>query len=723
MRPILAFILAAAASAAQAADPAAGGGLHAFTPPAGDVSVEFLRQIFGSIIGGDGEPNSTLGAMMSVFNTAVLFLAMLFVFYTTVKGTVDSAHDGVLLGKKMSEIWVPIRTVGGTALLLPLASGFSLIQVAVLWLALQGVGVASQVWSATISTFAQTGTLGSVSVPDARPLAASILRASVCAAAMNKQYEGEARAQRIEAKAHTVNLLGGGAITEYRWSLNDRSTSAAACGSLQWSDNPNQERASLASSKMSRTRTAGDLEIVRPLLQAHSRAVQTMIDELRPVAEQIVATWQKPPAGTLEGAASRYEQAIQAAAKQAVDAAPQIAEQSFLQEAETGGWILAGTWLQHMTRLNDAVQGGVNTVPVSKPSRIEDLEVKETLQTYHDALTMTDEFLLDRSGAPRRAYDLSVEDAKNLRGVDDVWKLLSVPAMAGLDALTSRIAGANTSPVEQLRVIGNDTVLIGTAIKAAQFAIAGFAGSRAADWTVGNVFSVTEALKTISGTVEFLSTALWGLGLVLGVYLPAVPTIWWVAGVIRWLASVAEAVMAAPLMAAMHLHPGGDDFVGRAGPGYMLILAMVIQPALLVIGFILCAALLYPAGALVNMMFLGMVAGVTGSGGVGLVAVLAWAALYVGMMTMAVHGCFALISTVPDNIMRWVGSQAGAHGVGIREVEKTVGGMERGAQGAGQSAVRSGFPGSGGGGARGATAGGKPSEPNGITNADLLPDR
>jgi hypothetical protein len=32
--------------------------------------------------------------MMGIFNLAVLFLAMIFVVYTTVKGTVDSAHDG-----------------------------------------------------------------------------------------------------------------------------------------------------------------------------------------------------------------------------------------------------------------------------------------------------------------------------------------------------------------------------------------------------------------------------------------------------------------------------------------------------------------------------------------------------------------------------------------------------------------------------------------------------
>lgn len=716
MRAILVLFCALVTMPALAAEPAATPGLHAFTPPAGDISVGFLRQIFGSIVdrAGTGEGMSVLGSMMGVFNTAVLFLAMIFVLYTTVKGTVDSAHDGEVLGKKMSEVWVPIRTVGGSALILPLASGFSTLQLAVIWLAMQGVGVADQAWTAGIDRFAQTGTLGRVSIPDARPLAANILRAEVCMAAMNKQYEVEGRQTRITILPLEDVGQGGGAgwakAARFRWGSLDF-TNPAVCGSVSWIPSAADER-------------DGDATRVlrQPILDAHTNAVWQMATDLRPVAQQIVA-WKKPPSGALDLAAARYEDALAKAAKAAVDASPEAGKQAFLDKAREGGWVLAGTWYSHMVKVNDSIQAAVNTVPVSTPVRIEDLEVRETLQTYRDAMAFTDEYVLDRAAAPRKAFqEMSIEDAKNVRALDDVWRLLSIPAMNGLAALTDRIAGANTAPVEQLRVLGNDIVLIGAGLKAAYFTIAGFAGSRLASLTVGNVFDLSEALKTINGTVEWTSSALWALGAMLAFYLPAVPTIWWVAGVIRWMASVAEAVLAAPLMAAMHVHPGGDDLVGRAGPGYMLILAMVIQPALLVLGLVLSAALLYPAGALVNMVFLGMVSGVTGSNGVGLIALVAWVGLYVGMMTMAIHACFALISSVPDNVMRWVGSQAGAQGVGIKEVEKTTGGLEQGSRGAGQGAARPGSPG-GGRPSRGNSPGqdAKP-EPNGFSNAELMPD-
>ncbi|MBI5897894.1 MAG: DotA/TraY family protein [Rhodocyclales bacterium] len=730
MRALLTLFLLLAVPAI-AAEPAATPGLHAFTPPPGDIAVGFLRQIFGSIVdgGGTGDQQSLLGVMMGVFNTAVLFLAMLFVLYTTVKGTVDSAHDGVLLGKKMSEIWVPIRTVGGTALLLPLASGFSLLQVAMIWLAMQGVGVADSIWQVTTGHFARHGTLGHINVPDARPLAANILRAEVCMAAMNKQYEAEERKTRIVAEKIRIPIAGGfgGKLTEYRWRKNDSNTSAAACGSLQWSENPQQAKTGrdAASVEFVGPQSLSDawngpaLWFVSPLLEAHAVAVGDMITNLRPVAQGIVATAQRPAAGVIEAAAGRYEATIAAAAKKAVDAAPEVAQQSFIKEAETGGFVLAGTWFSHMVKVNDAVQSAVNMVPVSKPIRIEDLEVNEALIGYRDAMTLADEFLKDRSGAPRRAYDASIDEATSIRSADDVMRLLSVPAMAALNNITTRIAGANTSAIEQLRVLGNEIVMAGVYLKGTYFTIMGLSGGRLASWSIGNVFNVTEAARTLSGTVEWISSALWALGAWLAWYLPFVPVLWWVAGIVRWLASVAEAVLAAPLMAAMHVHPGGDDFVGRAGPGYMLILAMVIQPALLLFGLVLAGAIMYPAGALVNMMFLGAVSGVTGSTGVGLIALVAWVALYVVMMTMAIHACFALVSSVPDNVMRWVGSQAGAQGVGIKEVEKSVGGLEQGSKGAGQGAVHRGSAGP-----RGSGADGKPGgrEPNGFSNAELMPD-
>ncbi|MFT3849905.1 MAG: DotA/TraY family protein [Propionivibrio sp.] len=712
-------------------------GLHAFTPPAGDSSVDMLAQVFGPIvdglkvasgqnaqaIGSDGNGQTIIGAMMGVFNNAVLFLAMLFVLYTTVRGTVDSAHSGELLGKKMSEIWVPLRTLSGTALILPLASGFSLLQMAVLWLALQGVGVASSMWDVAMNHLAANGTLGYVSMPDARPLAANILRSEICMAAMNKQYAETESKTRIEFVATSFPVAFGTApdrnsqqyMTEsyidkgYAWRANDRTLNPNVCGSISFQDTPQSK--DLSSS------------LRGPLLAAHSQAVRAMIDELRPVAAKIVA-FQPPPAGAVDLAVTHYKTTLQSAANQAIAATPEAAKADFIAYARDAGWVAAGAWWSSLTRLNDAVQSAVNALPVSQASSIEELETKETLIAYKDAMMVTEQYLKDRAGAPRAEATADIK----IRSADDVWRLLSVPAMAGIDTLTQRIAGANTSPVTQLRSIGSDVVSIGLALKSAMFVAAGFLGGKDVEWTVGLGFNVLEAFKTLSGTVEWLSSALFVIGAMLAYYLPAVPLIWWIMGVVRWLVSVAEAVLAAPVMAAFMVHPDSHDVVGKSGPGFMLIVAMILQPALLLFALILAILMTYPGAALVNQLFLQMVSGTVGSSGVGLVGLVAFTALYLTMMVLVMHSCFALVSAVPDNTMRYFAAQAGAYGV-VKTGDEAYSNLRGGAAGAGAGMARGGVglnsaqmkADSGGGRSENGLAGSSGRTENGFTNADHLP--
>lgn len=714
--------------------------LHAFTPPPGDTSVDYLARIFGAVIDGlktasseqavqaaGNSSKTVIGAMMAVFNSAVLMLGMLFVFYTTVKGTVDTAHEGELLGKKMSEIWVPIRTVIGTSLLLPLTSGFSLLQMSVLWLALQGAGLADAVWNVALDTLAVNGTLGYVSVPDARPLAANILRNQVCMEAMNKQYADSGRATRIQFVANSAfvstntgnsnsnslidktaqpSYLDSGYVDQsFAWRTTDNIQNRDVCGAIHFQDSP--KSADITSA----VRTA--------ILAAHSQAVAAMIKELQPVAVQIVAA-QVPPAGALDLAVTHYQSTVQAAAGQSITAAPDGNQTTFIKYAKDAGWVAAGAWWSNITRLNDATQNAINALPVSSTESIDELETSDVLTNYRDFATFTEEYVKNRASAPTQ--EITKESVKNIRNSDDVWRVLSIPAMAGLDKLTHRIAGANSSPVTQLRSIGNDIISIGLVLKAGMFTAAGILGARTVSWTVGNVFDVLEALKTISGTVEWLSNSLWVIGVMLAYYLPAVPTIWFTMGVIRWLASVAENVLASPVMAAMQIHPDGDDIVGRAGPGYMLLLSMILQPTLLLFAFVLAILMTYVGSALVNEVFLQMVSGTAGNSGVGLIGLVAWTGLYMTMQVLVMHSCFALVSAVPDNVMRHFAAQAGAQNV-VKTGDEAYTKLEGGAGGAGAGLARGGMPsdrGSGGGSHHAKSDAGADRPENGFTNADHL---
>jgi conjugal transfer/type IV secretion protein DotA/TraY len=722
--PLLFAMLAAPALASTTGAPS----LHAFTPPLGDVSVDFLHRVFGTAADGIGVGGmgTVLGAVMSVFCTAVLFLSMIFVAYITIKGTIDSAHSGQLLGQKMSSVWTPVRTVTGSAFLLPLASGYSLIQIGVLWLAVQGVGVADLGWTAAMNLFSMTGSLGQISVPDARPLAADILRSEVCADVMNTQWQADGSPDRIKLvqpdplppqnsiyySTQIQNMSDFNFSQEYQWVDTAAPAGPAACGALSWSQNPQDSETSDITSA---PRTA--------ILQAQANAVAAMIQELEPAAKQIAA-FKRPAPGVIERAALHYSQAISTAAKNVLDASPDAAKQAFIQHAKDGGWILAGTWYNQMLRLNDTVQANADRIPIRQPIQITSTESQTALASYHDAMALLDSYALDHSAAPQAAYEEAMQSSGSIRSSDDLWRLLSVPCMTALHNITTAIGGANTSPLMSLRSVGEDIIAAGFAIKTAMFVFAGFAGSRFSSLTLGNAFSLSDALKTTSGSVEFLAAGLWAMGAMLAFYLPAIPAILWVGGVIRWLAGVAEAVLAAPLMAAFLIPEGSDESVGRSGAGMMLILGMVMQPILLVCGFLMSALMTYPAGMLVNDVFMGMVSGATDGTVVGPISLLAWVAIYVLMMVTAMHSCFSLVNALPDAVMRYIGAQAGAQNIAVPQAQEAAGRLDSSASGGGAAAARGSMGGSmSGGGTPGGGAG--RAEANGIsnaspTNADLM---
>ncbi len=695
MKKVLPLVLLGALTSSAFADSLLGTSLNQFTPPAGDTSVDFLREVFGSIIGliatggnvEGGQTNDVLGAMMKIFNSAVLFLGMLFVGFTTVKGTIDSATDGEILGKKMSSIWVPLRTVGGTALLLPLGSGYSLIQIAILWLALQGVGVADAIWKAGIEQIKQDNMISRPMIPDSRPLAANILKFEVCAAAMNKQFQESNRSTRINAVAVQRKMMNTGEmtnydvfdvfpvvgayttiknyskssynITDYKWRANDNSyINPDVCGGISW------KQSWEASEGNSNTKIIKD-----PIMAAHAQAVQKMVQALHPIAQQIVAG-QKPAPGVLETAANDYETALRAAAKSTVQQTNDRARTDFLKGAESGGWIFAGTWYNHIVKMNDVMQSTLNGLPTSEPIDIIDKETREVLLTYQDAMAAADEYAKHHVDDVRKTYynDTNVRAPREGEGAwEYVRKLLSAPFMGAINQMTQEIAGSNLNHMSQMKSFGDTIVGTGEVLLAVLAGAAGAANSAVGKIAGAGVMDWSAAIQFLSGTLTTLIFLLFAFGATLSTYVPMIPFITWITSVVNWFVLALEAVIAGPLFAVAHVHPDGDDAVGKAGQGYMMILSLVMRPALMLFGLIGAMLLTQPVTGIINIAFMTVVGGVQADSITGIVSFVAYVAVYVILMTTVVHIVFSLIHWIPDNILRWLGAHAG----GISSAERS----------------------------------------------------
>lgn len=158
-----------------------------------DVSLVYLKKIFGSMGGllpGDGSI-TMFSSMFGTFNAIILAVGALVIVYMTVVGVMATAHEGEFMGKKWNNIWIPIRTVLGVAVLVPTASGYSSLQYVVMWIVIQGVAAADTVWSTTLTARAILNTpYGDVSLPDTgvQSSLSNIFKGLVCDATSRLTY-------------------------------------------------------------------------------------------------------------------------------------------------------------------------------------------------------------------------------------------------------------------------------------------------------------------------------------------------------------------------------------------------------------------------------------------------------------------------------------------------------------------------------------------------------
>ncbi|MEM6889851.1 MAG: DotA/TraY family protein [Pseudomonadota bacterium] len=126
-----------------------------FVPPdiGNDFSADILTRLFGGIIPrlhGDGDDTIVVAnwmeTILTVFNAFCLLAMLVVLTYTIYSMIFDTAADGKTFGESAETKYTVLRTVFGVAGFVPIVGGFSLIQVGVLWLVLQGSAFADVTW-------------------------------------------------------------------------------------------------------------------------------------------------------------------------------------------------------------------------------------------------------------------------------------------------------------------------------------------------------------------------------------------------------------------------------------------------------------------------------------------------------------------------------------------------------------------------------------------------
>jgi conjugal transfer/type IV secretion protein DotA/TraY len=606
-------------------------------PPDGDKSKTLIvDKLFGPLSGGGADP---LGSAVGVLNAAVLLIGGILAAYSIVAGMMSTAHDGQMLGKKWSSLWVPIRTAVGAAAVLPTFGHYCLAQKIVIWLALGGVGIADHMWSSFSESTMSTQTMTNFQAPDnaigIRQALADMLVLESCQAGLNANNSVDSAMRLVPAL--NVSSLNSVLTLDYGEGLD-----LTKCGRIELPQIEDKKNAvgqpsfdEATDSIFSVQRFNAPFGVLNKawLLAAHdmlAKVAQKIVDNPESVTKIQVVT-------LITTYAKLWSQALQ---KEAQSSYASAVDAKYQQKLTADGWLMAGAWYMQIARAQDAVSQAASTVPTGttlnlKPNVDGDGSwlqhcVLFCNRSAQDAMTKT---LVLIQGLGGSSSFQSTADSSSYGSRIFASFIESAPNTS-FSANTS--AYLHQNPVMMVKNMGAMMITWGWG----SYLI----GASLASIATGFAMGVT----AMSGTLIIS-------GATLAAYVPMLPFLLWMGVILAWAILLIEAVIAAPLWAIVHLAPDADGIVGRGGQGYMLVLSLTLRPCLAVLGLAAAISLMGPIGFLLNSFFISAFFSGVGAGSTGLTVAVAGCVIYTVTMISIINRVFALIHIVPDRILRWIG--------------------------------------------------------------------
>ena len=361
-----------------------------------DLSIQYLQDIFGVVDGVlHGSGSQIMGHMFLVFNIGALILGGIIIIYTIIAGILYTAHEGEPLGKKWSSLWLPVRTALGIAMLLPKASGYSIIQICLMWVIVQGVALADSVWDSALLYLAKGGMLVQQELqPSGNVIgaAAQVFRSEVCMYALQDILQQSYNEYTAKGnKAPTVPYFPGtitpiktaplptcpdvnGPCLQIPGKASDAGYNTVydslqgICGNVAWGNTADINKIPGINADLS-----------KELQQNQTIAIQQMILDLEGPAQTVAQTQLQlnnnnvtvPPVSSvlqptiLGNTAEDYQGIIEptlaAIAGGGGSGSPFGVEQAILKQASDWGWIEAGSFYPVLTNTNNNLQSAAGT--------------------------------------------------------------------------------------------------------------------------------------------------------------------------------------------------------------------------------------------------------------------------------------------------------------------------------------------------------------------------
>lgn len=335
--------------------------------PANDWSMRMWRSIFGDFATNPlttlGGPTSLLGSVFLIFNTCVFTLGFAWAMYGIVGGVMATAHEGEVLGRRMSTMWFPIRMVVGIAGMVPIFGGFTAQQALLMFLTTVGIGIGNTMWNGAVdNTNGMTSIMNEhafmpASATKLREAAHVMFVGNVCMLAQQRT-----EAERLAPPADRAGTFPPGSRADGMWTISwgtpnrpdmcgvvstqttnlreGSSATAYRVGSVNYDGIKSAAQAAYQTSLVNMNTTI--YEMARQWYQARDQALET--------PDGAVPLYPKEP---LDQVVDGYIRQLQARLSQAPNRS--AINDAAMANMKAVGWFGAGAWFGTFAEVNAAV--------------------------------------------------------------------------------------------------------------------------------------------------------------------------------------------------------------------------------------------------------------------------------------------------------------------------------------------------------------------------------
>jgi hypothetical protein len=598
-----------------------------------------------------GASSSISGALriaLGLYSNALLIVAAVILLYHLLVMTTETAHQGVVGGKRANQLWSPIRLVIAVGLLVPLSSGLNSAQYISLEVVEWGSNMATKVWDLFLHHAGSgAGSNPTPHMPDVSSIAREAAKIGACMALINNYNEKSKGSDKdkVQMRSKGPAILYG---TEKFESL---------CGSII-------------------------VFAMGPGAMAGVGEIQGIIQQMQQYAPHFIQGNQQfnqdpgqapdmmisAALGTLESVAGGWNNAGGSAGS---------------------GWVSAGSYFLTLAAGGSNRVSGTDTLPIVMGPKSELIRPEQVQQAFykmaewivgkykkHASGGGADPDMIGNTVAGRKFVDLMLLFLDQMGVISGLWAPGSIAFYINL----------GNSPLAELVDLGHRMIrtaldFVGEAVELGvnepQHAM--YSSQVASDGSKS--FGPKAGLFFAYMAVPILAAAaaaLLNMGIMLGIFLPLLPFTKFVLSVMTWMLSLLEMLACVPLMALAWLTPYGEGFAGqKVEPGYFLIIHTFMRPVMTVFGMIASILLFNAAAYLVTTFYYAIASNAgTFSGGMYVVAKISFGMMYVSILYMCLNSALKAMDTLGRNAMTWMGGRA--HEENLGEAQAAVQIAEKG---------------------------------------------